>query len=77
MLEELQNIFRVVFDDDSLVISRETSALDIEAWDSLSHLSLVMAMEREFDISFEFDELNALKNVGEMLDLIERKQEGK
>lgn len=74
MLEELQKIFREVFDDATLVITPETSAIDIEAWDSLSHLNLVMAMEREFDIQFDFEELNALRNVGEMMTLIQKKR---
>lgn len=75
MLEELQEIFREVFDDASLVITPETSAMDIEAWDSLSHLRLVMAMEAEFRIQFDFEELNALRNVGEMMVLIQQKRD--
>lgn len=75
MLEELQDIFREVFDDASLVITPETSAMDIEAWDSLSHLRLVMAMEAEFRIQFDFEELNALRNVGEMMVLIQQKRD--
>lgn len=74
MLEELQKIFREVFDDATLVVTPETSAIDIEAWDSLSHLNLVMAMEKEFDIQFDFEELNALRNVGEMMTLIQKKR---
>ena len=75
MLEELQEIFREVLDDASLVITPETSAMDIEAWDSLSHLRLVMAMEAEFRIQFDFEELNALRNVGEMMVLIQQKRD--
>lgn len=75
MLEELQEIFREVFDDASLVITPETSAMDIEAWDSLSHLRLVMAMEAEFRIQFDFEELNVLRNVGEMMVLIQQKRD--
>lgn len=75
MLEELQEIFREVFDDASLVITPETSAMDIEAWDSLSHLRLVMAMEAEFRIQFDFEELNALRNVGEMMVMIQQKRD--
>ena len=75
MLEELPDIFREVFDDASLVITPETSAMDIEAWDSLSHLRLVMAMEAEFRIQFDFEELNALRNVGEMMVLIQQKRD--
>ena len=75
MLEELQEIFREVFDDASLVITPETSAMEIEAWDSLSHLRLVMAMEAEFRIQFDFEELNVLRNVGEMMVLIQQKRD--
>lgn len=75
MLEELQEIFREVFDDASLVITPETSAMDIEAWDSLSHLRLIMAMEAEFRIQFDFEELNVLRNVGEMMVLIQQKRD--
>ena len=72
-LEILNSIFRQVFDDDSLVVTRATSAKDIEEWDSLSHLNLVMAVEQRFGIKIALGELRSLKNVGEMADLIAKK----
>lgn len=77
ILEEVQEIFRDVFDDESLVITAETNAEDIEDWDSLSHIRLVVAIEKHFAIKFAFGELQTLKNVGEMLDLIREKIEEK
>ena len=72
-LEILNTVFRQVFDDDSLVVTRATSAKDIEEWDSLSHLNLVMAVEQRFGIKIALGELRSLKNVGEMSDLIAKK----
>ncbi len=76
ILAEVQELFRDVFDDENLVISEDTSAADIDDWDSLSHIRLVVAIEKKFDIKFAFGELQELKNVGEMLELIQEKMEG-
>ena len=70
ILAELTPIFRDVFDDDTLVIVDETNAEDIEDWDSLAHVELVMSMEKEFNMKFNIKEVGKLKNVGEMADLI-------
>lgn len=72
-LEILEPIFREVFDDESVILRRETTADDIEEWDSLTHMNLVIALELRFKIKFALGELQKLKNVGEMLDLINRK----
>ena len=72
-LGQLEPIFREVFDDSSIVLSRETTSDDVEDWDSLTHMNLVVAMELKFKIKFALGELQKLKNVGEMLDLINRK----
>lgn len=67
---KVQDIFRDVFDDDELVITDETNAEDIEDWDSIEHISLVVAMEKEFSLKFDIKRVNALENVGGMIDLI-------
>ncbi len=71
--KKLQEIFRDVFDDEKLTIIRETTAADIEDWDSFAQISLVTGCEKAFKVRFEIDEILALKNVGDMIDLIERK----
>ena len=73
MLEELTPIFHEVFDDDSIVISRQSTANDIDAWDSLSHMNMVVAVELKFGIRFALGELQTLKNVGDLIDLTEKK----
>ena len=73
IMERINIIFREVFDDDSLVITDSTNSSDIEDWDSLEHISLVVSMEKEFDLKFDLKEVNALANVGEMVDLIASK----
>jgi acyl carrier protein len=70
----LQAVFRDVFDDDELVIDRSTTSDDIEDWDSLRHVGLVVNVEVAFGIKFTSLEVASLANVGEMLDLIERKK---
>ena len=72
--ERLTAVFRDVFDDESLVIGDETTADDIDDWDSLTHISLLTAVEEEFDVRFDMKAVHGLKNVGEMADLIERLQ---
>lgn len=73
ILKELQPIFQDVFDDEDLVVTNESNAENIEDWDSLSHIRLVVAIEKQFGIKFAFGELQGLKNVGEMITLIEKK----
>ena len=67
---EITEIFRDVFDDDTLIIVDETNSEDIEDWDSLEHINLVVAMEKRFNMKFNIKEVGQLKNVGEMADLI-------
>lgn len=69
----LQEIFRDVLDLDELVLENETSANDIEEWDSLAHINLVVAIEKEFKIKFALGELQDLKNIGDMVNLIQEK----
>jgi acyl carrier protein len=75
--EEVNNrlieIIKDVFDDYSIVVNSETNAADIEDWDSLTHISLLVAIEKEFKIKFNLTEVKPLKNVGEMLELIIKK----
>ena len=73
IFEEVTAIFRDVFDDDELVICDETNSDDIEDWDSLEHINLVVAMEKRFNMKFNIKVVGRLANVGEMVDLIERK----
>ena len=73
IMDRINVIFRDVFDDDSLVIVDSTNAEDIEDWDSLEHINLIMAMEKDFGLKFNLKEVGELANVGEMADLIERK----
>lgn len=73
ILAELQPIFRDIFDDESITVTNESSAENMEDWDSLVQVRLVMAISRHFGLRFELDELAHLKNVGEMCELIAKK----
>ena len=70
VIKSLLPIFRDIFDDDNLVISTFTSTQDIEGWDSLGHIRLVIAIEKFFGISLSADEINNAVNVGAIIDLI-------
>ena len=74
ILEELTPIFQDVFDDESIVVTEETNAEQIEDWDSLSHIRLVVAIEKHFGIKFRLEELQHLQNVGEMILLIKQQK---
>lgn len=69
----LTEIFQDIFDDDSLTINSEMTAEDIEEWDSVNHINLVIAVEMRFKIKFQAAEIEQLKNVGEFADLVGRK----
>jgi len=71
IFEQLNEVFRDVFDDESIVVTDETTADDIEDWDSLEHINLVAAVEMQFGVKFNMGQIVTLKNVGEMADLIE------
>lgn len=66
----LNKVFQDVFDDDTIMVNDATTAKDIDDWDSLEHINLVVAVEKEFDMKFSVSEVSAMKNVGEMVDLI-------
>ena len=68
--EKLDEVFQDVFDDDSITVNAETTADDIEDWDSLEHINLVSAVEKTFGVKFTMAQVVGMKNVGEMVDVI-------
>jgi len=70
VFEKLNEVFREVFDDESIEVVDNTTAEDIEDWDSLEHINLIVAIENKFGIKFKMNEVTGLKNVGEMVDVI-------
>ena len=68
--ERLNEVFQNVFDDEDITVDRDTTADDIEDWDSLEHIRLIAAVEREFGVKFTMKEVSSMKNVGEMIDNI-------
>ncbi len=70
IFERLDEIFRDVFDDETIRLDYDTTSDDIEDWDSLTHISLISAVESEFKMRFKMKEVSTMKNVGEMLDII-------
>lgn len=70
ILEKLNEIFQDIFDDDSLVITETTTANDVEDWDSIEHINLIDAVEKEFGMKLKMQEVSGMKNVGEMVQII-------
>lgn len=71
VVERVTNVFRDVFNDDALVLTDETTAADVPGWDSLRHITLMEEVEDEMGITFSMLEINCMKNVGEMFDIIQ------
>ena len=74
VFETLNRVFQEVFDDDCLVVDQTTTAQDVDGWNSLAHIRLMVSIEKAFKLRFSAAEIASLKNVGDMVDLILRKQ---
>lgn len=72
-MDRLTVVFQDVFDDDELLVTRDTKASDVAEWDSLMHVNLILAVEREFDIRFSSMEVASLVDVGHLADLVDAK----
>ena len=73
IIERLNDVFRDVFDDDTLEVDENTTADDIEDWDSIEHITLIGAVEDEFKMRFKMGEVSGMKDVGEMIGIIEQR----
>lgn len=70
LYERLNAVFQDVFDDEDITVNDTTTSADIEDWDSLEHINLVSAVEKEFGVKFTMGQVVTMKNVGEMVDII-------
>ena len=73
ILKQVEEIFHDQLDDESIVLTSETTANDVDDWDSLTHIMLVVATEKKFNIKFTSKEILSWNNVGEMIDCILKK----
>ena len=73
LLQGVSEVFRDVFDDDTISVTDTTTANDIEDWDSLEHINLILAIEARFGMKFTMGEVTGMKNVGEMLEILEQR----
>ena len=71
--DKLQTIFRNVFNEPTLIVSLEMNANDVDSWDSLSHMEMISQVEEEFGVKFKLKDLVKLKNVSDLIYLIEEK----
>jgi acyl carrier protein/N-acetylglutamate synthase-like GNAT family acetyltransferase len=75
--ERIQEAFRDIFDDNLIVLRDDMTAADVENWDSLNHIDMIVAIESEFKIKFTTAEVTSLKNVGELIALVNKKRAAK
>ncbi len=73
VFQKLNEVFREEFDDEEILVKEDTTAKDIEGWDSLEHIDLIAAVEDAFSVHFSMAEVTSMKNVGEMADRIMEK----
>ena len=71
--EKLNKVFRDVFDDDSITVNDATTTNDIEDWDSLEHINLMTSVQKAFKVKLTMGEISGLKNVGELVDILEKR----
>lgn len=77
ILNALNPVFRDVFDDDNIILTANTTAEDIEGWDSQAHVNLIVAAEVRFGVRFRTAELESLHDVGQFVQLIHTKLAGR
>ena len=70
VFERLNKVFREVFDDETISLNENTTADDIDGWDSLTHINVIFAVQGEFDVKFSVKDIIAMKNVGQLVDII-------
>ncbi len=70
IFDRLNKVFRTIFDDENITVNEETTSDDIEDWDSLEHINLIVAIDQEFGIKFSMGEVTNMKNVGDMVNII-------
>ena len=70
IIKDLEVIFQDIFDDESIVLTESTNSDDIEDWDSLEQINLLVAIEKKYSIKFKLDDVAKLENVGDMVSLI-------
>jgi acyl carrier protein len=73
-MEKINEVFRSVFDDDDITVGRETTAAEVEGWDSIMHVTLLLNIEKAFGMKFSSSAVASLKSVGDLADLIEAHQ---
>ena len=72
ILSQVQDVLRDEFEDEELIVTEQTTAQDVKAWDSLAHLSLIHEIEGCFKIKFTMGEIQGFQNIGEMINAIEK-----
>jgi len=70
ILKKLQDIFKDLLEDEDIVFSYKTTSNDIEGWDSINHILLIVEIEKEFNFKFKLEEMRSFKNIGELCDII-------
>jgi len=71
--KSVTEIFKIILDNENIVLTRETTANDIEEWDSLTHIQLIVGVEKKFDLRFTSAEIQNFQNIGEVCDCIKNK----
>jgi acyl carrier protein len=73
IITQMQGIFRDVLDNEDIVLAEATTAADVEGWDSLTHIQLIVALEKHYKFKLDSREILSWKNVGEMADAIAKR----
>lgn len=73
LIKQVEGVFKDILDEESLSLSRETTANDVDGWDSLTHIQLIVAIEKNFKVKFTSKEILSWKNVGELIDSLKAK----
>jgi len=73
IMQDVTAVFRDVLDNDALTLNRDTTAMDVEEWDSITHIQIIVALEKKYKIKFTAAEIQSFKNVGELVDTVTRK----